>query len=391
MGKRELMLIVAFVILGGIVYQATAPPPAPGEQGFSISRMVDSLRREVRGNRASAQHQSTAVQAIDATVTEVRVALGRGPLTIEGEARLDVSAELVATSNGFDDAEARKLVRETVVKFDRAGTILFVSVDYPEPGSQSVRSLALKVPDRLLVRMIEGNVGGLTVSNVAAVELGAARGKTTLRQIAGRITASHRGGDLVITDAGSLKLSARGSDVTLTGIRGEASINTQAGDLKTTGIVGPIELEANSTDVRLEALERTTGRVTVNAAGGSIEMRGLRSDSRIDVRNADLQLVVGQPATIGVYSEDGEAVQITLPAGGFSLDAIARRGGIRTTPDDLAVRWGLAVTGTNPDAETKMSGSVKGGGPLLTVRTNGLTTLAAPGDATTTPPAAAKS
>ena len=36
MGKRELLLVVGFVIVGVVVYQVTAPPPAPGERGFSL-------------------------------------------------------------------------------------------------------------------------------------------------------------------------------------------------------------------------------------------------------------------------------------------------------------------------------------------------------------------
>ena len=37
MGKRELLLIFCFVIVGVVVYQATARPPAPGERGLSLS------------------------------------------------------------------------------------------------------------------------------------------------------------------------------------------------------------------------------------------------------------------------------------------------------------------------------------------------------------------
>ena len=53
MGKRELLLIFCFFIVGVVVYQATARPPAPGERGLSLSRLIESARREIRGNRAS--------------------------------------------------------------------------------------------------------------------------------------------------------------------------------------------------------------------------------------------------------------------------------------------------------------------------------------------------
>lgn len=388
MGKRELMLIAAFVVLGGIVYQLTATPAPPGEQGFSFSKMFEELRREVRGNRFSAERTSTAVQAIDAAVTEVRVTLGSGPLTIAGDARADVSADLTATSNGVDDAEAKRLVEATNVKFDRAGSILFVSVDFPEPGAQRVRHLALTVPSRLIVRVIESHQGKLEISGVAGVELGMARGETTLRQIRGNVTASHRGGDLRVSDAGSVELTTRGSDVTVEQIRGEATFETQAGDLKTTGIAGAIELESNGTDVRLDALERTAGTVRVNASGGEIEMRGLRTESRIDVRNADLDVVVDRPAAIAIYSEGGEPVTVTLPRGAFQLDALSKEERITTTPEDLPATLGLdgADGATEADGQ-KLSGSVNGGGPVLTIRSRGPIRLAAPAAPTSkTPP-----
>jgi hypothetical protein len=382
MGKRELLLIVAFVILGGIVYQFTAPPAAPGEQGFSLSKMIDGLRREVRGNRASAQHTITGVQAIDNDVTEMRVTLGSGPLTIVGEERADVSAELDATSNGYDQAEADRLVREVKLKFDRAASILFLRLEFPEGGVQRVRGLTLKVPARLVVRTVETHTGQVEISKVAGVELGMARGDTNVREIKGNVTVSHRGGDLVISDAGSVKLTTRGSDVTLERIRGQVTINSQAGELKTSAIAGPIELESNGTDVRLEGLESTNTMVRVNATGGALEIRGLRSESRIDLRNTELELVLDQPAIVAVYSEGDEPMQVTLPAGGFRLDALAREGGIRTTPDDLAMRLGLQVTRAEPDGEEKVLGSVKGGGPLLTLRSRGAITLAASGEKT---------
>ena len=389
MGKRELLLIVAFVILGGIVYQITAPPPVPGEVGFSVSRIVNNLRREMRGNRASAERTATGVHAIDASVTEVRVTLRNGPLTITGEDRSDVSAELLVNSTGYDDAEAQRLAGETNLTFDQAGAILFVSVHFPEAGSQRVRSMALKVPSRLIVRMIERSTGKLDIINVAGVD-GTSRGDTTIRQISGLATVSHRGGDLAISDAGSVKLSSRGSDVTLADIRGAATINTQAGELKTTGIAGPIELESNATDVTMEGLERTTEMVRVNATGGSIEMRGLRTESRIDLRSVDLQLVMDRPAIVSVYGEGSEPVEVTLPPGGFRVDAVAREG-IRTTPDDLAVRLGLSITRATPEGEAKISGDVNGGGPLMTLRTRGPITFAAPADANAKPASTAKS
>jgi len=45
MGKRELVLVVGFVLLGVVVYQFTAPPPPPGSEGFSVGGLIRHIRR----------------------------------------------------------------------------------------------------------------------------------------------------------------------------------------------------------------------------------------------------------------------------------------------------------------------------------------------------------
>ena len=59
MGKRELLLVIAFAVVGVVVYQITAPPPPPGSQGFSFSTLVQHMRRGIQGNRAVAEIDRT--------------------------------------------------------------------------------------------------------------------------------------------------------------------------------------------------------------------------------------------------------------------------------------------------------------------------------------------
>src|SRR5687768_16222007 len=105
MGKGELLLAVAFVFIGATVYHFTAPPAAPGERSFSVGRIIDHIRREVRGNRASAETTTASTHPIDAAVSELRVGLRIGELTVSGEDRPDMAAELHVRSNGYDDDE----------------------------------------------------------------------------------------------------------------------------------------------------------------------------------------------------------------------------------------------------------------------------------------------
>ena len=75
MGKRELLLAAAFILVGAVVYQVTAPPADPSRPGFSIGRLINEMRREVRGQRESAENTTTTLIPVPASVTEVRLNL----------------------------------------------------------------------------------------------------------------------------------------------------------------------------------------------------------------------------------------------------------------------------------------------------------------------------
>jgi len=94
-------------------------------------------------------------------------------------------------------------------------------------------------------------------------------------------------------------------------------------------------------------------------------MKGLRSEARIEVRNAELTIVMAAAAPVEIYNE-GDRVVLTPPPAGFTLDALVMEG--RVTPDDLVEELGLKINRAGEKNETRVSGTVKGGGPTLTVR-----------------------
>ena len=356
MGKRELLLIVGFVILGAVVYQATAPAAGP-DQRSTWATILDHVRREVRGNRSSVEITKTDTHPIAAATTEVRLALRSSDVTIVGEDRADIASELEVWSNGYDDNEARSLAEQTVLKFSEAGGSAVFAIDYPDPGTQRA-TLTLRVPAHLRVHVARATQRQ-TISGVAAVEAGELRGETTIRQVPGRVTATHRSGDLVIEDVGQLKLTLRGSDARLERVRGDIMLQMQSGELRGSDLGGPIEIESNGTEIALERLENTRGPIRVNASGGRVTLRGVGSETRIDSRNADVEIALGRPAPVTIYSE-GEDVEVTPPPGGYTLDAIVTDGQFSAADAAIKVK---AV-----EREQRASADVRGGGAALTLR-----------------------
>ena len=112
MGKRELLLIAAFIIAGAIVYQVSAPPPHPGS---AASPQADSLRTFAAGCAAIA-HRPTSRRRTPRRSTRgspnCAFLFPSGELTIAGEDREDLGIELRVHSNGYDDAEAERLAKK---------------------------------------------------------------------------------------------------------------------------------------------------------------------------------------------------------------------------------------------------------------------------------------
>src|SRR6476661_4599703 len=113
MGKRELLIIVAFAAVIAVVYQITAPPAKPGE-GFSFSRLWRNARQSVRSNAATAHNSDTGAIPAGPAITQLRVT-GVGKTKIFGENRQDIAYELEVESSGPDEATALQYARQTVL------------------------------------------------------------------------------------------------------------------------------------------------------------------------------------------------------------------------------------------------------------------------------------
>jgi hypothetical protein len=363
MGKRELLLIVAFVIVGAVVYQATAPPPGPNERSFSISKIVDHVRREMRGNRARAEDTRIKTLELDSTTAEIRVAGFYNELTITGENRANVELRFRITSNGYDEGEARNLVAQTVILVDRAGPTLSLTSKYPEAGRQEGR-LTVLVPRHLVARIEQGSPR-TSIANVAAVEIPTMRGETSIKRIAGAVNITHRGGRLTIDDIGKLKLNSRGVEVGVTNVKADASFNVQAGELKAASLSGATEIESQNAEITLRQLEGARGPFRVNAVGGTVTLEGLSSEARIDGRNAELEIVMAKAAPVAIYSEGDEGIEFTPPSGGFTLDALVTHGRL-SLPDSLETH--VKVVAAEKESEQRAHGPVRGGGPTITLR-----------------------
>ena len=374
MGKRELLLVAVFVVLGGLVYQATKPAGDPNRPGWSFGGIVEQIRREVRGNQGRAEVTTTQIIPAPPSVREIRLEKFPSGVAILGEDRNDIELELKVTSRAYDEAEAKKTANETKVLVDEAGEMLRLTMYYPEGGTQTA-VLSLKVPKRLALRL-EDKGGRLTVTQLAAVYIGGAgRGETVISDIAGEVHANQRGSTLSISNVGSLRLTTVSTaEVKISGVRGDATLNFTGGEIRVEKIGGAVEVDSRNAEVRFEQLDGLRGPLRIRDVGGEIDVVGIRSETRIDGRESEVRVTQAAPAQLAIYNdnEDADAIQVTLADGGMKIDAVASNG--RITLDDILKAAGLKVE-SKGDAEhpaDRLETVIGQGGPLLTLRaTNG--------------------
>jgi hypothetical protein len=368
MGKRELLLVGVFIVLGVVVYQVTAPPGDPSRPGFSFSRVLNEVRREIRGQRESAEETRRSVIPIAAAVTELRLGFRAATITVSGEDREDVEAEFHVRSNGFDKAEAERLVKESALLVDEAGALLILSGKFPEAGTQTA-TLTLKVPKRLGVRIDEKN-GRLVVSGVSGVTVGSGTGETAISNISGMVAVTQRGRVVTVENAGALRLNASaGADVKVTGVSGDTNLTLQTAEVTATGLAGGLEVEARNSELRLEGLDKLRGNVRLNLTAGELIMTGLATEARIDGRRTEMRVELAAAVPLAIYN-DSEPVEVGLPRGGVRVDAVASDG--RVSLDPALQKAGLKVDapaeGAQGPGQERVEGALNGGGPLLTIR-----------------------
>ena len=357
MGKRELVLVIAFVVVGALVYQFTAPPPSPGRQRGSV---WTNLKRAVsRGGHATVT--STHAEPVDASIKTLHVNTRLLDLRVVGEDRADVAVELTVTSDGMDDADAARLAHDVTAIYTRTGDELVLTMDYPSAGAQH-SAIVARVPRGIALR-VDPKSGRLDIADVAAVEVKNNRGDTRISGVARSVDVTARAGALTIDGAGSLHGSVLSGSGTIAHVSGAASLELTAADLTLSDITGPLDIRARGGRVQLKASAALTGLLRLDTTAGRLDIDALQTDARIDGTGTAMRISMARPATVTVYNT-ADDITFVPPPGGYTLDAVATDGDLSI---DEGEAHGVAVAKAS-DSERRASGPVHGGGPVITLR-----------------------
>jgi len=358
MGKRELLLISGFAVVGLLVYQLTMPATADTGGGFAA--WWARVRSHVAQNWVERHYERKDEVKVPATVRTVTVQLDRASVTILGEARDTVAVELSGVVYGGDDEMAKAMEQQISIGVSTEGPLMKLALTLPKRDDLARRprvQLTLRVPARLGIEMRLGG-GELDVSNVAALQIVKASGQIRIASIAGAVSGELGPGEIEIDHVGSVAIETRSSQVRIANVAGSFDAEARRGDFRARGIGGPAHLEAKDVEAELEDL---AGPLRLTGSGGEVRVRDVRGAITAETERTTLKLTPGAAVAITATTEH-DAIELTLPSGGILLDAQATNGDIRT-PDGLIV-----VQRTGEDA--RASGPLRGGGLRVMLRTS---------------------
>lgn len=175
---------------------------------------------------------------------------------------------------------------------------------------------------------------------------------------------SHSGsGDQTIEGTrGRVELQTGSGDVKLARLTGDIRIQTGSGNVRGHEISGPVRGGAGSGDIEIE--EKGSGDIDLHTGSGNITIRGVQGALHAEAGSGDVTAEGTQTGTWEIHTGSGN-VRVRLP-GNAAFDA-----DIATSSGTLNVDAPITTTvqGRVRESRKQIIGKVRGGGPLLSLRT----------------------
>jgi len=178
----------------------------------------------------------------------------------------------------------------------------------------------------------------------------------------------------------TLRTRSGSGDQTVEGIHGNADLQTGSGDMRLAGLTGAIHLQTGSGNVRahdisgsvrggagsgdIEVDERSSGDIDLHTGSGNVTVRGIQGAFRADAGSGDITAEGKQSGAWEIRTGSGN-VHVRLPSNSaFDADISTSSGTI-----DVDSPIEMTVQGRVQESRKTIHGKVRGGGPLLSVRT----------------------
>lgn len=175
-------------------------------------------------------------------------------------------------------------------------------------------------------------------------------------------TRSGSGDQTVEGTRGNADLQSGSGDMRLANLTGEIRLQTGSGNVRGHDISGPIHGGAGSGDIQID--ETGSGDIELHTGSGNITVRGIQGGLRADAGSGDITAEGTQSGAWEIRTGSGN-VHVRLPGNAaFDAELTSSSGTI-----DVGPAIEMTVQGRVQESRKSIRGKVRGGGPVLSVRT----------------------
>jgi DUF4097 and DUF4098 domain-containing protein YvlB len=161
---------------------------------------------------------------------------------------------------------------------------------------------------------------------------------------------------------GNADLQSGSGDMRLSRLTGEIRVQTGSGDVRAREIAGPMRGGAGSGNLEVE--EKGAGDIDLHTGSGNISVRGIQGAFRGEAGSGDITAEGTQLGAWEIRTGSG-TIRVRLPANAaFDANLSTSSGTL-----DIDAPITMTVQGRVQESHKQITGKVRGGGPLLTLRT----------------------
>jgi DUF4097 and DUF4098 domain-containing protein YvlB len=175
-------------------------------------------------------------------------------------------------------------------------------------------------------------------------------------------THSGSGDQIIEGTRGNADLQSGSGNLRLSRLTGEVRLQAGSGDVRSIEIAGPVHGSTGSGNIELE--ETGSGDVDLHTGSGDIKASGIQGSLRAEAGSGNITAEGTQTGSWEIHTGSGNVHVHLPPNAAFDANISTSSGTL-----DVDAPITMTVQGRVNDSRKSLVGKVRGGGPMLTLRT----------------------
>lgn len=261
-----------------------------------------------------------------------------------------VSVEAYRKIDSSDEAREKEYLASSPIVVSKEGNTVFIRARRTNSDKRWSWSGSITMDARYTVR----------VPKQFNAELRTSGGTIAANGISGEIKADTSGGKLKFSQLqGPLNARTSGGGITMSACEGPLIVSTSGGDIDSDGGSGKLEARTSGGAI---SVRNFVGDTEVKTSGGKLTLENIKGSltGKTSAGAITASLVEPVPGDVSLHTSAGSIDIASPPKAGFTVDAKASMGNIRTEIPMLATR----------SDDDRLEGTLNGGGKSLSLKTS---------------------